>query len=93
MSFSSMSLLLCLSCYVSLNSSVGAMADSILDQLQAFEDEHAFLRQFVIPEEDRHRFTSVQWSGEYRWFRSPNVVCIEKLRLLRQRQAHQATAA
>jgi hypothetical protein len=45
------------------------------------EDE-AFLRRFVIPEEDRPLFTSAKWAetGGYRWFRSPNVVCIEHYR-------------
>ena len=69
------------------------MTDSIMEQLQAYEDEHVFLRQFVVSEEDRHRFTSVKWAGEYRWFRSPNVVCIEKARLVRSRQAQEASAA
>ena len=37
------------------------------------EDE-AFLRQLVIPEEDRAKYLPhVPWTGEYRWFRSPNV--------------------
>jgi hypothetical protein len=69
------------------------MADSILELVQRYDDQHAFLRQFVVPEEDRHRFTSVKWAGEYRWFRSPNVVCIEKARLVRSRQAQEASAA
>jgi hypothetical protein len=45
-------------------------------------DDEAFLRRFVIPEEDRPLFTSVTWSqtGGYRWFRSPKVVCIEHYR-------------
>ena len=72
---------------------VTTMAETILERLQAYEDDHALLRQFVIPEEDRHRFTSVKWAGEYRWFRSPNVVCIEKARLVRSRQAQEASAA
>jgi len=43
------------------------------------EDE-AFLRQLVLPEEDRRVPTG--WSHSpgyygYRWFRSPNVVCLE----------------
>ena len=69
------------------------MADSILELVQRYDDQHAFLRQFVVPEEDRHRFTSVKWAGEYRWFRSPNVVCIEKARLVRSRRAQEASAA
>ena len=60
------------------------MTDTILERLQAYDDEHAWLRQFVIPEEDRHRYTTVKWSGEYRWFRSPNVICLEKVRLVRR---------
>jgi len=47
----------------------------------SLEDE-AFLRQVVIPEEDRHLFTTTTWSGGFRWFRSPNVVPIEHWRRL-----------
>jgi hypothetical protein len=39
-----------------------------------------FLRQCTWPEEDRHLFTTAAWDGGYRWFRSPNVVCIERYR-------------
>jgi hypothetical protein len=56
---------------------------TILEQIQRYDDDRAFLRQVTIPEEDRHRFTSVKWSGEYRWFRSPNVICLEKVRAVR----------
>jgi hypothetical protein len=70
------------------------MAETTLEQaLQAYEADHAFLRQFVIPEEDRCLFTTVKWSGEYRWFRSPNVVALEKVRAIKQAQAEHATAA
>jgi hypothetical protein len=58
------------------------MADTILEGLQAYDDEHAWLRQFVIPEEDRQQYTTVKWSGEYRWFKSPNVICLEKVRFV-----------
>jgi hypothetical protein len=37
------------------------------------EDE-AFLRTLVLPEEERRRFTSVPYTGGWRWFKSPNVV-------------------
>jgi hypothetical protein len=40
----------------------------------------AFLRGLVVPEEDRHLFTTVPWRGEFRWFRSPNIVPIERAR-------------
>ena len=69
---------------------VTTMAETILERLQAYEDDHALLRQFVIPEEDRHLFTSVKWAGEYRWFKSPNVVCLEKAKLVRDQQTKQA---
>jgi hypothetical protein len=69
------------------------MADSILDLVKRYDEDRAFLRQFVVPEEDRHLFTSVKWAGEYRWFRSPNIVCLEKARLVQQRQAQQDSAA
>jgi hypothetical protein len=39
-----------------------------------------FLQRFVWPEEDRRLFTTAAWDGGYRWFRSPNVVCIERYR-------------
>jgi hypothetical protein len=39
-----------------------------------------FLAEHTWPEEDRHLFTSVPWSGGYRWFRSPNIVPIEQYR-------------
>jgi hypothetical protein len=52
-------------------------ADSHLKQ----DDEaEAFLRKWTIPEEDRARYTSAKWAGEYRWFRSPNIVCLEHYR-------------
>jgi len=54
----------------------------IMDQLAQCEAAHQFLRQYTLPEEDRAKYTSVRWSGGYRWFRSPNVVCLEKVRLL-----------
>ena len=44
------------------------------------EDDEAFLRRIIFPEEDRHLFTSTPWRGGYRWFRSENIVCIEHYR-------------
>ncbi len=37
-----------------------------------------FWRQIVPPEEDRTLFTTALWRGEFRWFRSPNVVPLEQ---------------
>ena len=46
---------------------------------QVEEDEaEAWLRQHTFAEEDRALFTTAAWNGGYRWFRSPNVVCIEQ---------------
>lgn len=39
-----------------------------------------FFRALIFPEEDRALFTTAKWSGGHRWFRSPNVVCIEHYR-------------
>jgi hypothetical protein len=39
-----------------------------------------FLRTYTWCEEDRHKYTSAPWDGGFRWFRSPNVVCIERYR-------------
>jgi hypothetical protein len=50
--------------------------------------DEAFLREWTIPEEDRAKYTSQPWDGEYRWFRSPNVVCLEQYR--RRSRRHKA---
>jgi hypothetical protein len=39
-------------------------------------DEGAFWRKLVLPQEERMRL-GIPWHGGYRWFRSPNVVCLE----------------
>ena len=44
---------------------------------KATEPDDSFLREWTIPEEDRHKYTSQPWAGEYRWFRSSNVVCLD----------------
>jgi hypothetical protein len=43
-------------------------------------EEEAFLREWTIPEEDRGKYTTQPWAGEFRWFRSSNVVCLERYR-------------
>ena len=50
------------------------------------EDDEAFLRRIIFPEEDRHLFTSTPWRGGYRWFRSENIVCIEHYRAAETKQ-------
>jgi hypothetical protein len=44
----------------------------------------AFLRAWTIPEEDRPKYTSQPWSGEYRWFRASNILCLEQHRRARR---------
>ena len=44
------------------------------------EDEEAFLRSVTFPEEDRRLFTTAPWRGEFRWFRSPNIIPLEQRR-------------
>jgi hypothetical protein len=44
------------------------------------EDDEAFLRKIIFPEEDRHLFTATPWRSEYRWFRSSNIVPLEQWR-------------
>jgi hypothetical protein len=54
------------------------LSDKSMDAQKANND--AFLREWTIPEEDRAKYTTQPWAGEYRWFRSPNVVCLEQYR-------------
>jgi hypothetical protein len=46
-------------------------------------DEETFMRHLVSPEEDRSLYGMPPWQGRYRWFRSPNIVCLEKIRKLK----------
>jgi hypothetical protein len=52
-----------------------------VDLVRSYDEaEEVFFRSLVAPEEDRHLFTSVAWRGEFRWFRSLNVIPMEKWR-------------
>ena len=42
--------------------------------------DEEFYRKLILPEEERSHYTSAKWDGSFRWFRSPNVVCIEHYR-------------
>jgi hypothetical protein len=44
-----------------------------------YEDEDTFWRKLVLPQEERMRL-GIPWNGGYRWFRSPNVVCLQQWR-------------
>ena len=46
------------------------------------------LRHWTFPEEDRAQFTTAPWRGEFRWFRSPNIVCLEQWRKKKVRAKH-----
>ena len=59
---------------------------TIREAIAQYDEQHAFAQQLTIPEEDRAKYTSAKWTGGYRWFRSPNIVCLEKYRLLTRRQ-------
>jgi hypothetical protein len=57
---------------------------SITDALAAYEAEHDFARRVTMPVEDRAKYLpAAKWDGGYRWFKSPNVICLEKFRWLR----------
>ena len=56
---------------------------TIAEAIAQYDEEHAFARQLIVPEEDRAKYTSVKWEGGYRWFRSPNVICLEKYRRIK----------
>jgi hypothetical protein len=49
--------------------------------------DEEFLRSIIFPEEERRLYTSALWCGEYRWFRSANIVCIEHYRQRRDTPA------
>jgi len=52
-------------------------------------DEDRFWQKLILPEEDRRRlYPWMPWTGSYRWFRSPNVICIEHWRRRRKAQAN-----
>jgi hypothetical protein len=44
------------------------------------EDDKTFMRRITFAEEDRHRFTSTPYRSGFRWFKSENVVPIERWR-------------
>ena len=57
------------------------------------DDDEAFLRSLVLPEEERYRFTATVWCGGFRWFRATNVVCLEKFRRLKARASDARSGA
>jgi hypothetical protein len=43
-------------------------------------DESAFWQKLVLPEEERTSWTAAKWDGSYRWFRSSNIIPLERYR-------------
>lgn len=44
------------------------------------EDDEKTLRTLIFAEEDRSFFTRESWTDGFRWYRAPNVVCLEHYR-------------
>jgi hypothetical protein len=59
------------------------VSTSIKKALEEYDQEHAFAQLVIPPEEDRARLPLARWEGGYRWFRAPNIICLEKARRLR----------
>jgi hypothetical protein len=59
------------------------MTSTFIEALTQYEEEHEFARSILLPEEDRRIVSPIPWQGGYRWFRSPNVICLEKARRLK----------
>jgi hypothetical protein len=59
------------------------MTSTFTEALTQYEEEHEFARSILLPEEDRRILSPIPWQGSYRWFRSPNVICLEKARRLK----------
>ena len=58
--------------------------DRIQDALDEYEREHEFARYVLPPVEDQSRLGFPRRTGgDYRWFRSANVVDLEKVRRLK----------
>jgi hypothetical protein len=61
------------------------MADrgrTLQEALAEYEAQHETVRRMSLPVEDKLPFMPriIRDSGGYRWFRSPNIVCLEKYR-------------
>ena len=52
------------------------------------EDELTWARQYTMPEEYiRAHYQRIAWKGYWRWFASPNVVDLVRIRRQRQKQS------
>jgi hypothetical protein len=55
----------------------GVGAPTMSTQADTTQPDDDWLRNWTVPEEDRSKYTSEPWRGEARWFRAPNVVCLD----------------
>jgi hypothetical protein len=76
--FVSLIFLSCLLTNIRVVSYPGVEVEMIPTPSKDDEDDEAFLRS--LPEEDRRQLTSAAWHGGFRWFRSPNVIPLERYR-------------
>jgi hypothetical protein len=60
----------------------------VVEQIKEEEDDEAFMHSLTRCEEDRRRlYPGVAWDGGYRWFRSPNVIPLERFKPSKKREA------
>jgi hypothetical protein len=53
----------------------------VIQQRRTEIEEEAFLQTLILCEEERRRwYPATMWTGDYRWFRSENVVALERYR-------------
>jgi hypothetical protein len=64
---------------------MGVMATEL--PIDSDEEDEALLRRLVYPEEERHLHTPLPWTGGFRWFRSTNVICLERYRPIKTKPA------
>jgi len=49
-----------------------------MEPVKSQKQDDAFWQRLVLPEEERRWLRD--WDGSYRWFRSSNIVCLERYR-------------
>ena len=60
-------------------------AKKVDEALAEYEAGFEFARHVTLSVEDRRDFVpETAWQGGYRWFKAPNVICLEKIRALKK---------
>ena len=55
----------------------------VVEQHIEEEEDEALMRSLTRCEEDRRRlYPGVAWNGGYRWFKSPNIIPLERFKPL-----------